>query len=278
MKYIITNIIYSIETEDIDAYRESEGISESVTDEEVKQEIQNSLLPYLIVEPDDDNDDLEEALNNAISDETGWCIETYVATELVEYVVSQLNNFMEFDAEFWMNEFGCDAEDIVNLYGFGYDAKNRLAYLSVDEYTLVPIDLEEIALQIAPIHESSHDLTDAEIQKMRDLILWIFDVSEAAESAKTESTTPNYKDMPFSLNYLPDFEVRRDPKTGKYYYSDDAEHYQEVELCAKLVYDINHDFQHSDHIMMTLFENNICGEEICDDHIEYLWFKFKEEK
>ena len=278
MKYIITNVVYSIETEDIAAYRESEGISESVTDEEIKTEIQNSLLPYLIVEPDEDNDDLEEALNNAISDETGWCIETYVATELVEYVVSQLNNFMEFDAEFWMKEFGCDAEDIVNLYGFGYDTEKRLAYLSVDEYTLVPIDLAEIALQIAPIHESGHDLTDVEIQKMRDLIFEIFDVSEAEESAKTTTTTPNYKDMPFALNYLPDFEVRRDPKTGKYYYSDDKKHYQEVELCAKLVYDVGHDFQHSDHIMMTLFDNNICGEEIYDDHIEYLWFKFKEEK
>ena len=187
MKFLVTNIKYSIEQEDVDAYREDENIDDEVTDEEIVEEIKKSLPQHLIVEPDDDNDDLEEALNNEISNATGWCIETYVATELVEYVVSQLNNFMEFDAEFWMNEFGCDAEDIVNLYGFGYDAKNRLSYLSVDEYTLVPIDLEEIALQIAPIHESDHDLTDAEIQKMRDLILWIFDVSEAAESAKTES-------------------------------------------------------------------------------------------
>ena len=186
MKYIITNIVYSIETEDIDTYRESKGISESITDEEVKTEIQNSLFPHLIliVEPDDDNNDLREALNNTISDETGWCVETYVATELAKYVMTQLNNFMEFDAEFWTKKFGCDAADVVNLYGFGYDTENRLGYWSVDKYTLVSVNLEEIALKIASIQESSHDVTDAEIQEMRNLIFEIFDVNETEESAK----------------------------------------------------------------------------------------------
>lgn len=83
MKYLITNIKYSIEQEDIDNYREAEDINENISDEEIKEKIKDSLPTHLIVEPDEDNDDLEEALNNEISNATGWCIETYSAEELV---------------------------------------------------------------------------------------------------------------------------------------------------------------------------------------------------
>lgn len=90
MKYLITNIKYSIEQEDIDDYLEERdnpnlwGISYTEADyEQARKEIQESLPTHLIVEPDEDNDDLEEALNNEISNATGWCIETYSAEELV---------------------------------------------------------------------------------------------------------------------------------------------------------------------------------------------------
>ena len=86
-KYLITNIKYSIEDEDISAYLEERDSSIlaiagdiDYTEEEwekAREEIQKSLPQSFIVEIDEDYDDLEEALNNAISDETGWCIETY---------------------------------------------------------------------------------------------------------------------------------------------------------------------------------------------------------
>ena len=83
MNYLITNIKYSIEQEDIDNYREAENINEDISDEEIKEKIKDSLPTRLIVEPDEDSDDLEEALNNEISNTTGWCIETYQIKELV---------------------------------------------------------------------------------------------------------------------------------------------------------------------------------------------------
>ena len=133
MKYLITNIKYSIEQEYIDNYREDESIDENISDEEIKEEIERSLPMYLIVEPDEDNDDLEEALNNEISNATGWCIETYSAEELVNVITTKLNNFMEEDHEFWEAEFECDFDEIVNNFGFGWSIQNdqeKFSYLS----------------------------------------------------------------------------------------------------------------------------------------------------
>lgn len=88
-KYLIKNIKYSIENEDISAYLEERDSSNLEPHdyseeewEEARKEIQDSLPQSFIVEIDPDYDDLEEALNNAISDETGWCIETYEAEEV----------------------------------------------------------------------------------------------------------------------------------------------------------------------------------------------------
>lgn len=180
MKYLITNIKYSIEQEDIDDYLEERdnpnlwGISYTKADyEQARQEIQESLPIYLIVEPDDDNDDLEEALNNEISDATGWCIETYSAEELVNVITTKLNNFMEEDHEFWKTEFGCNFDEIVSKFGFGWSMQNgeeKFNYLSGDNVTDVNIPLEDI---INKIIEAGGD-----VDGLRKLIFWIYEVSE----------------------------------------------------------------------------------------------------
>ena len=173
MKYLITNIKYSIEQEDIDSYREEENIDESVSDEEIKEEIEGSLPIHLIVEPDEDNDDLEEALNNEISDATGGCIETYSAEELVNVITTKLNNFMEEDHEFWETEFGCNSDEIVSKFGFGWSIQNdieKFSYLSGDNVTDVNIPLEDI---INKINEAYGD-----VDGLRKLIFWIYEVSE----------------------------------------------------------------------------------------------------
>ncbi len=173
MKYLITNIKYSIEQEDIDSYREEESIDENISDEEIKEEIEESLPIRLIVEPDEDNDDLEESLNNEISDATGWCIETYFAEELVNVITTKLNNFMEEDHEFWETEFGCNSDEIVSKFGFGWSMQNgeeKLSYLSGDNVTDVNIPLEDI---INKINEAYGD-----VDGLRKLIFWIYEVSE----------------------------------------------------------------------------------------------------
>lgn len=173
MKYLITNIKYSIEQEDIDNYREDEGIDENTSDEEIKEEIERSLPMYLIVEPDEDSDDLEESLNNEISDTTGWCIETYSAEELVNVITTKLNNFMEQDHEFWEVEFGCEFDEIVNQYGFGWSIQNgeeKFHYLSGDNVIDVNIPLEDI---INKIIKAGKD-----IDGLRKVIFWIYEVSE----------------------------------------------------------------------------------------------------
>ena len=167
MKFLVTNIKYSIEQEDIDAYREDENIDDEVTDEEIVEEIKKSLPQHLIVEPDDDNDDLEEALNNEISNATGWCIETYSAEELVDVITSKLNNFMEQDHEFWEAEFGCKFDEIVEDYGFGYYGGEQFSYLSGDNIIDVNTPLEDILNKISGAND--------DIEKLRDVIFWIYE-------------------------------------------------------------------------------------------------------
>ena len=173
MKYLITNIKYSIEQEDIDNYREDEDIDENTSDEEIKEEIERSLPIYLIVEPDEDNDDLEESLNNEISDATGWCIETYSAEELVDVITTKLNNFMEEDHKFWEAEFGCDFDEIVNNFGFGWSIQNgqeKFSYLSGDNVIDVNIPLEDIINKIIEVGK--------DVDGLRKVIFWIYEVSE----------------------------------------------------------------------------------------------------
>ena len=179
MKYLITNIKYSIEQEDIDDYLEERdnpnlwGISYTEADyEQARKEIQESLPIHLIVEPDEDNDDLEEALNNEISNATGWCIETYCAEKLVDVITSKLNNFMKQDHEFWEAEFGCNSDEIVDqYYGFGWFIQNgeeKFYYLSSGcNVTEVKIPLEDIINKIVEVGR--------DIDGLRKLIFWIYE-------------------------------------------------------------------------------------------------------
>ena len=180
MKYLITNIKYSIDQSDIDDYLEERdnpnlwGISYTEADyEQARKEIQESLPIHLIVEPDEDNDDLEEALNNEISNATGWCIETYQAEELVNVITTKLNNFMEQAYEFWETEFGCNFDEIVDKDGGGGSIQNgdeKFYYGSEDNVTEVKIPLEDI---INKIVEAGRD-----IDGLRKIIFWIYEVSE----------------------------------------------------------------------------------------------------
>ena len=174
MKYLITNIKYSIEQEDIDDYLEERdnpnlwGISYTEADyEQARKEIQESLPIHLIVEPDEDNDDLEEALNNEISNATGWCIETYQAEELVDVITTKLNNFMEQDHEFWEAEFGCEFDEIVEDYGFGYYGGEQFSYVSGGNIIDINTPLEDIINKIVEAGKN--------VEKLREVIFWLYE-------------------------------------------------------------------------------------------------------
>ena len=77
-----------------------------------------------------------------------------------------------------------------------------------------------------------------------------------------------------------DFQVWLDTETKKYYYLEgginDASDCYEVKIIAQLKYDVKHDLQ-TEHdtagqILHKLFLCDCCGEYVCDDGIEYLWF------
>ena len=80
-----------------------------------------------------------------------------------------------------------------------------------------------------------------------------------------------------------DFQVFRDTASGRYYYvecgENDADEFFEVECVATLYYDITHDLQidlaEAGSILSQLFDCDICGEAVLEDHFEYLWFKRK---
>ena len=79
------------------------------------------------------------------------------------------------------------------------------------------------------------------------------------------------------------FRIYKDLSENRYFYleynENDASDFYEVELLARLIYDVNHDLKIPHHeagmVMSELFECDCCGEVVYDDHIEYLWFKNK---
>jgi len=77
-----------------------------------------------------------------------------------------------------------------------------------------------------------------------------------------------------------EFKVLRNTTSGKYkaineegYMTD-----EELELCAILVYDTNHDVIDNGILLSSLFDCDYSGEQITDNNIIYYWFKNKEEK
>lgn len=78
-----------------------------------------------------------------------------------------------------------------------------------------------------------------------------------------------------------DFTVYEDSE-GRYYLDkgeNDEDNLEEIELIAKLTYSAVHDLacskDDSEKIMDALFDCDVCGENVLDDRIEYLWFKKK---
>lgn len=91
----------------------------------------------------------------------------------------------------------------------------------------------------------------------------------------------NEGDFDTVLDYN-DFQVFLHIDTGRYFYfdnTDDGDDFYELELCAVLNYSHNHNLlirsNEAGKIMSELFECDCCGESVCDDRIQYLWFKKK---
>lgn len=94
--------------------------------------------------------------------------ETY--ENLCDQIVSELNNFMEEDHQFWCQEFGCGIDEIVDFYGFGYTENGQIYYLSVEDMSdPLPLTAEELLtkIQVATTTEEK-----------RDLIFSLFDLVE----------------------------------------------------------------------------------------------------
>lgn len=77
-----------------------------------------------------------------------------------------------------------------------------------------------------------------------------------------------------------EFKVLKNIYDGKYKLIDEEGYMadEELELCAVLVYDINHDVNDDGMLLSELFDCNYCGEQITDNDIKYYWFKNKEVK
>lgn len=73
----------------------------------------------------------------------------------------------------------------------------------------------------------------------------------------------------------PDFTIYLEHPTGKYICLLPEDGLEEVELCAELTYDVDHDVVASDEDLMGLFDCDYCGEQVLDDCIKYFWFKRK---
>lgn len=73
MKYLVSNIKYLISLEDIEAYRKSKNLPNSVSDRKIKKEIQKSLPLWPIVKIHGNyKKNLEKALDKAVFDLTGY--------------------------------------------------------------------------------------------------------------------------------------------------------------------------------------------------------------
>lgn len=85
----------------------------------------------------------------------------------------------------------------------------------------------------------------------------------------------NQENRTIILDYDPDFIVYQEKSTRKFFASRPDEEDEEVELCAELTYDVFHDIEASDDVLVDLFDSDYCGEQVLDDCIKYLWFKRK---
>lgn len=164
MKYVITNIKYSIDFQDIANYLETDEFSD-IEEENAREEITETLPSYLIIEAED-----EEELADAISDETGWCVESFNSDSIIDFITSECNLFLEKDFKYWTKEFGCDKTDLIDYYGFGYTQLDNLYFVSVDEVTEIATDREALAKEILDNKDN--------VIKMREILNKIFEENE----------------------------------------------------------------------------------------------------
>jgi hypothetical protein len=98
---------------------------------------------------------------------------TYSINEtLLDDFASLLNNSMEEDSDYWESELGCDADEIVDYYGFGYETnEKKLEMAEVDD--LVPVKITE-----KNISELYSFFKDRPIEDRRYLIHWIRTIAD----------------------------------------------------------------------------------------------------
>ena len=164
MKYVITNIKYSIDFQDIADYLETDEFSH-IEEESAREEITETLPSYLIIEAED-----EEKLADTISDETGWCVESFNSESIIDFITSECNLFLEKDFKYWTKEFCCDKTDLIDYYGFGYTQLDKLYFVSVDEVTEITTDREALAKEILDNKDN--------VIKMREILNKIFEDNE----------------------------------------------------------------------------------------------------
>lgn len=73
-----------------------------------------------------------------------------------------------------------------------------------------------------------------------------------------------------------EFKLYRDKDQDRYYYIDeDDKSLCEMEKIAILEYNVCNDLKDT-YALYSLFDSDLCGEQVLDDKILYLWFKIKE--
>ena len=99
MVILVKSIEYSIEQEDIDAYRESYEEKESLTDEEIEMEINESLPQRIVIYMNSQEEvhsyEWMEELTSAISDKTGWCVNNYEYFPVIRLSHQEFNAILD---------------------------------------------------------------------------------------------------------------------------------------------------------------------------------------
>lgn len=97
-KYIVTNIDYAIEEEDVEDYLDNDDLDEDELEKEIQkkiEEIRKSLPKKLIIKVSDEDDIADE-----ISDRTGWLVNDFDYKEVKEESVSKKGRKLKESSEY----------------------------------------------------------------------------------------------------------------------------------------------------------------------------------
>lgn len=106
--------------------------------------------------------DMKESVKNSFKTKE----EVKYNTQFLEELVSYLNNSMEKDSEYYMDLFGCERDEIIDSYGFGYDKEGELDKAEGD--SLIPIAIPKDKLK-----ELYNFFKDKPLEDSRIFIEWL---------------------------------------------------------------------------------------------------------